>query len=61
MVSDRVGPTHQGTPYSGIPIIIAAIIWGPKWEGQRVDAYCDNMAVVADGTADADVTGPVLH
>ena len=51
MVSDRVGPTHQGTPYIGIPIIIAAIIWGPMWEGQRVDAYCDNMAVVAAVTS----------
>ena len=34
-----------------IPIIIAAIIWGPKWEGQKVDAYCDNMAVVAAVTS----------
>ena len=30
-----------------IPILIAAFIWGPKWESQRVNAYCDNMAVVA--------------
>ena len=25
-----------------ISILIATILWGPKWEGQRVDAYCDN-------------------
>ena len=30
-----------------IPILVAAVVWGSQWQGQRVIAYCDNMAVVA--------------
>lgn len=30
-----------------IPVIIAAAIWGDAWKGGRVQAHCDNMAVVA--------------
>ena len=30
-----------------IPIIIAAVIWGEEWSGGRVQACCDNSAVVA--------------
>ena len=29
-----------------VPIIIAAVIWGPEWKGQLVCAHCDNKAVV---------------
>lgn len=30
-----------------IPIIVAAVIWGHTWKGEKVIARCDNMAVVA--------------
>ena len=29
-----------------LPVIIAAAIWGDSWKGGRVQAHCDNMAVV---------------
>lgn len=28
-----------------LPIIIAAVIWGHMWKGERVVSRCDNMAV----------------
>lgn len=30
-----------------VPILVAAVVWGNQWQGHRVVAYCDNMAVVA--------------
>lgn len=30
-----------------IPIILAAIAWGKRWQGSTVQAWCDNAAVVA--------------
>ena len=30
-----------------VPIIVAAVVWGDKWTGNRVIARCDNEAVVA--------------
>ena len=30
-----------------LPIVLAAIIWGPAWHSQSVLCYCDNQAVVA--------------
>ena len=29
-----------------ICIIISVKVWGPKWEGKKVQIYCDNDAVV---------------
>ena len=29
------------------PIVVAAVIWGPKWKGKTILARCDNVAVVA--------------
>ena len=29
-----------------VPIIMAAVLWGQKWKGNRVVARCDNTAVV---------------
>jgi hypothetical protein len=29
-----------------VPILVAAIVWGLQWQGCRVVAHCDNMAVV---------------
>ena len=29
-----------------IPIVIAAVIWGRGWQGCKIKAYCDNVAVV---------------
>lgn len=29
-----------------LPIIIAAVVWGPQWKGKSVCARCDNKAVV---------------
>lgn len=29
------------------PIVIAAAIWGNRWEGKAIRVYCDNMAVVS--------------
>lgn len=29
-----------------VPILIAALVWGKGWEGQRVLSFCDNEAVV---------------
>ena len=28
-----------------VPIIIAAVIWGPEWKGQLVCAHCDKAVV----------------
>ncbi len=30
-----------------LPIIVAAALWGQKWEGVSVLCHCDNQAVVA--------------
>lgn len=30
-----------------IPVIVAAVVWGPQWKGYRVTALSDNSAVVA--------------
>ena len=29
-----------------VPVVIAATIWGPAWQGKTVRFLCDNMAVV---------------
>ena len=29
------------------PIVVAAVIWGPKWKGKAILARCDKTAVVA--------------
>ena len=34
-------------PKELVPIVIAMILWGPQWAGQRVCCLCDNAAVVA--------------
>ena len=33
-----------------VPTVCAAAVWGPKWAGQHVLCYCDNMSVVASLT-----------
>ncbi|KAL5510713.1 hypothetical protein EMCRGX_G006308 [Ephydatia muelleri] len=30
-----------------LPIVLAALIWGPAWHSPTVLSYCDNQAVVA--------------
>ena len=30
-----------------LPIVIACTLWGRSWQGQAVQSYCDNAAVVA--------------
>ena len=30
-----------------VPIVLAAAVWGKEWQGQSVQARCDNSAVVA--------------
>ena len=30
-----------------VPIVLAAAVWGKDWQGQSVQARCDNSAVVA--------------
>ena len=42
-------PSWKDTPISPkelVPIVVALALWGPKWEGQKVVCFCDNMAVV---------------
>ena len=34
-------------PKEIVPIVMAVILWGPYWAGQRVCCLCDNAAVVA--------------
>ena len=34
-------------PKELVPIIVAVVLWGPYWAGQRVCCLCDNAAVVA--------------
>ena len=29
-----------------IPIVLASMLWGSRWQGCLVMAYCDNLAVV---------------
>ena len=48
MVSVEMGGLSQGNyPLELIPILIAALIWGRAWSGQKVLCYCDNQVVVA--------------
>ncbi len=35
-----------------LPIIVAATLWGQKWEGVSVLCHCDNQAVVGVDTAE---------
>ena len=30
-----------------LPLVIAAVIWGPQWRGSVVLCHCDNQAVVS--------------
>ena len=30
-----------------VPIVVAAMVWGPSWRGKTILARCDNIAVVA--------------
>ena len=42
-------PSCKDTPISPkelVPIVVALALWGPKWEGQNVVCFCNNMAVV---------------
>ena len=34
-------------PKELLPIVVAVVLWGPHWAGQRICCLCDNMAVVA--------------
>ena len=37
---------HHITAKELVPIVLAGVIWGPRWQGTTVLAHCDNMAVV---------------
>ena len=30
-----------------LPIILASVVWGPTWRGQKVLVHCDNTGAVA--------------
>ena len=30
-----------------LPVVLACAVWGEKWSGQTVQAYCDNEAAVS--------------
>ena len=43
-------PSWEGVtiaPKELVPIVMAVILWGPHWAGQRICCLCDNAAVVA--------------
>ena len=44
-----------------IPIVIAAAIWGAKWEHSHVWACSDSSAVVAIINGDYSKTADVMH
>jgi len=29
-----------------VPVMVAVVLWGPKWRGHKVMARCDNEAIV---------------
>ena len=43
------------------PIVLAAMLWGHHWHGQRVQFVCDNMAVVACITSGSSRDQLVMH
>ena len=51
VVPVEVGRSIEGewsiAPKELLPILIAVVVWGRRWCGQRVECHCDNVAVVA--------------
>ena len=44
-----------------VPIIIAAAIWGRKWQGKAILCRCDNAAVVAVINSGRSIDALVMH
>ena len=44
-----------------VPIVLAAMLWGHLWHGQRVQFVCDNMVVVACITSGSSRDQLVMH
>ena len=44
-----------------IPILIAALIWGRSWSGQKVLCHCDNQVVVAAIRSRSSAQTQIMH
>ena len=44
-----------------IPILIAALIWGRSWSGQKVLCHCDNQVVVAAIRSRSSAQNQIMH
>eukprot|EP00731_Ephydatia_muelleri_P018931 Em0011g971a len=44
-----------------IPILIAALIWGRSWSGQKVLCHCDNQFVVAAIRSRSSAQNQIMH